>query len=311
VPLRVGVPRDLVEHPSAGGDGVVWREVLARLDARVVVLGARLPRRVDVVLASGHRELPATSRPLVAQLHEAPWDDPEQAPLLDPSFRTEQRRRGAEAARRAARVLTAAESAAVELRALYAPRAIDVVPHGVDHARFRPGRPAADLGGPYVLFVGSNHPRKNLAALVQALRGRPERLVVAGGPAGDRAQAEPWPDGAHVEASPDDERVASLVAGAAVLVLPSLSEGFGLPALEALACGTPVVASRRGALPEVVGDAGVLVEPTPDGIAAGIDAALADPSLRERGPARAAGLSWERTAEGWLQSLHAAARGRR
>jgi len=128
------------------------------------------------------------------------------------------------------------------------------------------------LRGPYVLYVGNFLPHKNLPRLLRAWAALPEwlrrahQLVLAGG---DRARqpalgAEAATLGlADVVAFPgliDDADLPALYAGATAFVLPSLEEGFGLPALEAMACGTPVVASRRGALSEVVGDAGLLVD---------------------------------------------------
>ncbi len=109
---------------------------------------------------------------------------------------------------------------------------------------------------------------------------------------------------------PDDD-VPALLGGAILFVFPSLHEGFGLPPLEAMAVGTPVVSSNRTSLPEVVGDAGLLVDPAPTALAAGIRRLLADESLRnvlrERGLQRAAQFSWERTARTMLQQYHGVA----
>jgi alpha-1,3-rhamnosyl/mannosyltransferase len=102
------------------------------------------------------------------------------------------------------------------------------------------------------------------------------------------------------------EEMAALMAGCAAFVMPSLYEGFGLPVLEAMASGVPVVTSRGGALEEVAGDAAVLVDPKDtDEIAAGIEKILDDTTLREsliqKGQARAAQFSWERTARETLR----------
>jgi glycosyltransferase involved in cell wall biosynthesis len=103
------------------------------------------------------------------------------------------------------------------------------------------------------------------------------------------------------------------MAGADAFCLPSLYEGFGLTALEAMACGAPVVVSDRGALPELVGDAGVVVQPTADAVADGLRRVLSDrdaaAALGVQAAARARGFSWEQTARGWLEVLIAAASG--
>jgi len=101
------------------------------------------------------------------------------------------------------------------------------------------------------------------------------------------------------------------MAEADAFCLPSLLESFGLTALEALACGAPVVVSDRGALPEVVGDAGLVVEPEPEALAAALERVLGDAALdrelRAAGPSRAAVMTWEHTARGWLAVLQRAA----
>src|SRR5206468_1252719 len=109
----------------------------------------------------------------------------------------------------------------------------------------------------------------------------------------------------------DDGELAAVLAGADAFCMPSLSEGFGLPALEAMACGAAVVAAARGALPEVVGDGGLLVEPTAGQVEAALDRVLSDArlarDLRERGQRRALELPWSRAADGWMAALEQAA----
>jgi glycosyltransferase involved in cell wall biosynthesis len=165
----------------------------------------------------------------------------------------------------------------------------------------------------YVLFMGTLEPRKNLDGLLNAFgrliarRGTAPKLVLAGG-AGPEARAwldaiERAPLAGHVEHIgyvPEHDRQ-RVYAEARVLVLPSFDEGFGMPALEAMSLGIPVVASRRGALPDLVGDAGVLVEPDDvESIASGLDAVLTDDGLAERlssrGLERARPFQWQYTA---------------
>jgi glycosyltransferase involved in cell wall biosynthesis len=230
------------------------------------------------------------------------------------------------AARAAAAVLVPSASAARDLRQwLGLPEdRVAVVPPGVD-ARFRPaGDPAAlralreRLGLPrrYLLFVGTREPRKNLGTLLAAYRalragGAGCGLVVAGAP-GWRVRALERELGALAAAGEvvlpgfvAEDDLPGLYAGAEALVLPSRAEGFGLPVLEAMACGTPVVAARAPGLAEAAGDAGLLVEPgDAEGLARALRAVLEQPALRAgltaRGLARAAGFGWPATARATL-----------
>jgi glycosyltransferase involved in cell wall biosynthesis len=176
-----------------------------------------------------------------------------------------------------------------------------VVAGGVD-ARFSPAADAAGarlalgLDKPYVLTVAGEGARKNLTVLgatARALAARGVELVAAGsrrahhGPSGGV-------DGIRHLGYVDDALLPGLYAGASAFVLPSLHEGFGLPCLEAMASGVPVVAADRGALPETCGDAALLVEPRrPDLVAEAVLAALDDAGLRERGLLRAQAFTWE------------------
>ncbi|HZR96885.1 MAG TPA: glycosyltransferase family 1 protein [Gaiellaceae bacterium] len=197
--------------------------------------------------------------------------------------------------RAASRVIAVSQFTAGEVeRLLRVPRErIRVVPNAAASV-FAPGGERAD--GDYVLAVGTLEPRKNLDRAIEAAAraGVELRVVGAAGWGGVEAR------GAHVRwlGRVDDAELARLYRGAACLVYPSLYEGFGLPVLEALACGTPVVTSRGGATEEVAGGAAVLVDPLDvvsiaDGIAAA--ASRAD-ELRTLGLERARAFSWDDTA---------------
>jgi glycosyltransferase involved in cell wall biosynthesis len=213
-------------------------------------------------------------------------------------------------ARRALKIVTVSEHSRREIVHLLGADhdRVLVVSPGVDES-FRPNadaeraRAALGLSGRYVLTVAASGRRKNLRALEEAarrLRAEGVDVVVAGG---SRAHLSPDAEvqGARRVGYVPEEHLPGLYAGAAAFVLPSLHEGFGLPCLEAMASGTPVVASNRGALPETCGDAALLVDPDDHAaIADAVMAAVGDEQvarrLRDAGLARAAGFSWDRAA---------------
>jgi glycosyltransferase involved in cell wall biosynthesis len=280
------------------GHGRVWERGLAELGSLVRVVS----RRPDVWLVDGHGELPETDRPIAAVVHEAPWEDPRTVPHLHPEFVAAMLARLDAVRERAARIVVPSKAG----RAQVGLPNVDVVPYGVDAGVFRP----RGERGAHVLFVGTAHPRKNFEALREAMPPDRELRAVLGLPA-DRPDAHELYERAArapvvVVGAPSDEDLAREMASAAVLCLPSFSEGFGLPALEAMACATPVVVGDGGALPEVVGDAAIVCAPEPDAIADGLRRALADPGLGERGRERALQFPWRRTAEGWLAALRRA-----
>jgi glycosyltransferase involved in cell wall biosynthesis len=212
---------------------------------------------------------------------------------------------------------------------------VRVAPNGLDPGFFPPAQPAgADAertrrqhagGEPFVLYLGTLEPRKNVESLVLACerlwskrRSRPD-LVLAGGvgwksaPLLRRIARSPYRDKIHLVGYASREMAADLYRAAEAFVYPSLAEGFGLPPLEAMACGTPVVVSTAEALVEVCGDA-ALYAPARDTaeLARQIERALEDPETRQRlraaGPVRAARFTWEAAAHQTLAALEEAAR---
>jgi glycosyltransferase involved in cell wall biosynthesis len=179
-------------------------------------------------------------------------------------------------------------------------------PQGEGEVRARYGLP----GGPLVLTVGTMQPRKNHLRLVQAFaRLKTEAVLVIAGGQGwayeavrDEVVRLRIADRVFFTGFVDDNDLPRLYNAAAVFVYPALYEGFGLPVLEAMACGVPVITSNVSSLPEVAGDAALLVDPLDvDAIAVALDRLLVDErlraSLREKGIARAGQFTWARAAE--------------
>jgi len=208
--------------------------------------------------------------------------------------------------RAATRVLAVSEFTrrdVAELAGVPAER-IDVAPNAADTKVFTPDGPSAD--GDYVLAVGTLEPRKNLPRLIEATERLGVQLRVAGARGWGGVEAE----APHVTwvGRPTDDELATLMRGALCLAYPSLWEGFGIPVLEAMLCGTPVVTSRASAMAEVVGDAAELVDPHDvDSIAGGIQRALGRrDELRAAGLVRAARFSWASTADAVVSSYRRA-----
>jgi glycosyltransferase involved in cell wall biosynthesis len=244
----------------------------------------------------------------VVVLHDA-------AVLRDPdgysrAYRAWHGRIGSAGARHARRVVTVSEFSRHELVELAGldPEKMVVIHGGVD-GRFRVDadheRVAAKhrLERPYVLTVGTDDRRKNLsslAALADRLNDLSVDLVWAGGARSHITNGSELP-GVRALGYVDEEDLPGLYAGARAFVLPSRYEGFGLPCLEAMACGTPVVAADRAALPETCGGAALLVDPDDaEAVAEAVLRAATDVQLRARlraaGLRRAAETTWERAA---------------
>ncbi len=210
---------------------------------------------------------------------------------------------------------------------------------GVDARFFEPATPGEieqtrkkyGIGDAYILTVGNLQPRKNLVRLIAAYsrlrRARPDirhQLVIVGKkawkyhPIMKSVKDSPWADDIILTDYIPDEDLPALYRGAAVMAYPSMFEGFGLPPLEAMACGTPVVVSDRSALPEVVGGAGIKVYPYDvEEIASAIAAVLLDEDVAawfgRAGEKRATRFTWEQCAKRTMQvyeEVYRMARGR-
>jgi glycosyltransferase involved in cell wall biosynthesis len=295
----------VTRHPDLVPDGI---EPL-RLDAQSQILrmGVGLPRllrRLRPRLAHfQHVVAPACPCPAVVTIHDLSFERHPQ--LMGRRDRIVFRTMVPRSVRQAARVLAVSEWTKRDLIDHYGLPAdkIVVTPNGVD-TLFRPG--TGPEGTPYALFVGTLQPRKDPIAALEAvaLANADLRLVLVGpdkglGDEARRAASRLGLNGrvefaGHVA----KQELAKLYRGAVCLVFPSLYEGFGLPVVEAMASGTPVVAAASGSIPEVAGDAAVLVDPgDPVALAGGIERAIAD---RERlvraGLERARHYSWAETA---------------
>jgi glycosyltransferase involved in cell wall biosynthesis len=312
-PAGVSLPPDVAAAPAASSLPTNAGWMLTGLPRAARQAG------VDLFHAPSYTTPVGGPRPLVVTIHDVSYErHPEWYPYKRGPLRRAFYR---QSARRADRIITDSAFSKEEIIQAYAidARTIDVVPLAAAGS-FVPGPHLAlpaDFPSQYVLHVGDLHARRNLPMLaraVAAVRDRnPSRraltIVFAGVDRGSGQLLQDVSDSARGKVplvrfagETSEAALLALYRSAAALVYPSRYEGFGLPLLEAMACGTPVIAARTSSIPEVVGDAGVLLDP--DDEAAWIDAidrvlddATHARTLRDRGLARARTFSWRRTAE--------------
>ena len=288
--------------------------------------------RVDVLHAPAYTGPFWSAMPVVLTIHDVSYArHPEWFPYRRDGLRRAFYRR---CALSAAAVITDSAFSAAEIRAAYGIQRerITVVPLGVEspamHAAGSSGQALPSrVRTPFLLHVGDLHERRNLQTVVSALKIARQShqemasvsLVLAGVDRGvgdalrDQAAREGLGDAVIVLGTVPEPQLWAMYRCAAALVYPSRYEGFGLPVLEAMSCGTPVIASEAASIPEVVGDAGILVDPVDvAGWSSALIRVLTDSGLQERlrraGRERAAAFSWTRTAQATLDVYRRTAR---
>jgi glycosyltransferase involved in cell wall biosynthesis len=293
-----------------------------------VTLSAELRRRPVDILHVQYTAPPFAPCPVVVTIHDLSFEH------LPQTFKRRSwmqlRATVRRTARRAAHVIAPSEFTRRDLIDSYGldPARVSAIPLAASQ-RFRPVEDARELErvrshygirGEYILAVGSIQPRKNLERLIRAYSGlRRERgrsnlpqLVIVGkrawlyGETLRAVEAEGVADSVVLTGYVSESDLPALYTGALCFAYPSYFEGFGLPPLEAMSCGTPVLAGNLTSLPEVVGDAGLLIDPFDTGalaraLARLIDDAALRAQLRERGLQRARAFDWRDTARMTLQ----------
>jgi O-antigen biosynthesis alpha-1,2-mannosyltransferase len=257
----------------------------------LITVGRAADRAGVDLFHAPHYVLPRTRCPSVVTIHDLIHLH---QPLRNPAARLYARLMLGRAVRRAARVLTVSEAVRRDLIAFgCAAEKIVVTPNGID-ARFTPGD-GGERG--YFLYVGNDKPHKNVARLVEAFGRVGGRLVLAGAPFERFREAR----GVETRGFVEDEELLGLYRGATALVLPSIEEGFGLPAAEAMACGVAVITSTAPALVEITGDAALHADAKDvDALADAMRRVASDDalhaSLAARGIERARTFTWEKCA---------------
>jgi glycosyltransferase involved in cell wall biosynthesis len=327
LPRRAGIRWSRSHVPTGKPEiRIAWEQLLAP---------ALLARDgIDVVHAPVNVSPHFTTRPTVVTVHDLAFRlFPAQYPGLKRRYLDALTRRSVE---QADQVIAVSENTRADLLRFYRvnPERVRVIPNGVDPllrpvddaevlARFRARHQLPDE---FILALSTLQPRKNLIALFRAWARLDAStrlpLVVAGArgwkvdPIFEEVRALGIADQVRFTGYAAGDELALWYSAATLFVYPSLYEGFGLPLLEAMACGTPVVSSNASSLPEVAGDAALLIDPRDvDGLAAAIDRLAHDPMLRtdlaKRGIERARQFSWMRTARETVEVYRLAFAGRK
>jgi glycosyltransferase involved in cell wall biosynthesis len=292
---------------------------IARLAWAHAVLPLRVRRIAPSVFHGPHYTLPGRlGLPSVVTFHDPTFFTlPELHERAKVAYFTRAARSGIDRATRVIAVSEYARRGAID-HGHADPDHVDVVLEGVDTARYSPAEGAgrAFPFEPYILFVGALEPRKNVPALVAAYAalvaaGLPHHLVLVGprawgATAVDEATATLPPGRVHQLSYVEEDEKIELYRHAAVLAYPTLAEGFGLPVLEAMACGTPVVTTSGSAPEEFASDSAVLVPPRDtEALRDALERVLSDTELSGRlrrvGPERARNLTWQRAAEATVE----------